>query len=83
LTIDAVEVAETVGAGVAVLTNVRGKRCVGVDEPNAITVDLACTTRLTRTELVSASIQLSMGTCLDLFAHSSSMFLPGLARNND
>jgi hypothetical protein len=47
------------GAGVVavVLSIVGGIRCEGVDEPNAITVDLVCKTRFIRAELVNAKIR--------------------------
>jgi len=44
------------GAVGAVFNIVGGIRCVGVDEPNATTVDLPCKTRLIRAELVNAII---------------------------
>lgn len=57
LTIDVPGVDGTVGGAgvVAVVFNiVGGIRSVGVDEPNPITVDLPCKTRLIRAELVNA-----------------------------
>jgi hypothetical protein len=57
LTIDVPGVDGAVGIGVVIVFNiVGGIPCVGVDEPNATTVDLACKTRLIRAELVNAKI---------------------------
>jgi hypothetical protein len=49
---DALGVARAVGPGVFTVDGV--KRFVGVDEPNATTVFLTCTTRLTFVEFVNA-----------------------------
>jgi hypothetical protein len=54
LTIDVPGVDGTVV--VVVFNTVGGIRCVGVDDPNATTVDLACKIRLIRAELVNATI---------------------------
>lgn len=55
LSFDAIGVDKIMGGpGVVVLIIVGGIRCVGVDEPNAIIVDLPCKTRLIRVELVNA-----------------------------
>ena len=51
-TLDTFTVDKTFGPGV--LTIVGGKRFVGVDEPNATTVDLTCITRLTFVEFINA-----------------------------
>ncbi len=68
-----------VGAGVIVRSIVGGMRCVGVDEPNAITVDLVCKTRLIRAELVNAEInKIKIRFCLYL-----QKTILGLGRNND
>ena len=55
LIIDVAGVNGAVGPGVnVVFKTVGGIRCVGVDDPKATTVDLACKTRLIRAELVNA-----------------------------
>jgi hypothetical protein len=56
LTIDVPGVDGAVGAGVVVFSIVGGMRCIGVDEPNATTVDLACKIRFIRAELVNAKL---------------------------
>lgn len=80
LTIDAPGVDDAVGAGVVivVLRIVGGMRCVGVDDPNATTVDLACKTRLIRAELVKATMKNRLGTKVVPDDH-----LLGLGRNSD
>jgi len=60
------------------LSVVGARRCIGVDEPNAITVDLACKTRLIRAELVNAKIPKNKS-----IFHSCLRNILGLGRNND
>lgn len=54
LMIDGAGVDGADGAGVVDFNTVGGIRCVGVDDPNATTVDFVCKTRLIRVELVNA-----------------------------
>jgi hypothetical protein len=83
LTMDVPGVDGTVGAGVVIVvfSTVGGIRCVGVDDPNATTVDLACKTRLIRAELVNATI-IKRKICIFVILYLEENIL-GLGRNND